>query len=222
MMNSAEEPRTTIVRNNLAKCNHGQLNTLVTIGSFLPIRDDFHPRRNQARQKLATLQSTRFKDLASDVYHELKRRYPHVLNIDEQLPPLPRSKETQGLPSQSTNIIPVKGMMSVESINLSDDEGDGQPPLMENGNNQSLDSLMADLGNMVRTPQPLEKHKFPEVRKKIQAQNFSYYFYKSQDLQYEYERKIDSMAKRIKMLELALDNVSGWIVLVFTFILILD
>ncbi|KAG8904620.1 component of the polarisome [Tulasnella sp. 403] len=43
---------------------------------FLPVRDDFHPKRNQARQKLATLPKTRFKDLSSDVFYELGRRYP--------------------------------------------------------------------------------------------------------------------------------------------------
>lgn len=43
---------------------------------FLPLRPDFHPKRNQARQKLATLPKNRFKDLASDVYFELNRRYP--------------------------------------------------------------------------------------------------------------------------------------------------
>lgn len=43
---------------------------------FLPVRDDFHPKRNQARQKLATLPKSRFKDLSGDVFHELGRRYP--------------------------------------------------------------------------------------------------------------------------------------------------
>ena len=43
---------------------------------FLPVREDFHPKRNLARQKLATLSTLRFKDLSSDVYHELVRRYP--------------------------------------------------------------------------------------------------------------------------------------------------
>ncbi|KAF9648389.1 hypothetical protein BDM02DRAFT_3082236, partial [Thelephora ganbajun] len=43
---------------------------------FLPVRDDFHPKRNQARQKLATLPASRFKDLSSDVFYELSRRYP--------------------------------------------------------------------------------------------------------------------------------------------------
>ena len=43
---------------------------------FLPVREEFHPKRNQARQKLATLPTTRFEDLSSDVYFELARRYP--------------------------------------------------------------------------------------------------------------------------------------------------
>lgn len=40
-------------------------------------------------------------------------------------------------------------MISVESIGYSDDENGGRP---DNENIQSLDSLMADLGNMVKVP----------------------------------------------------------------------
>ena len=54
-----------------------------SLGSFLPVREDFHPRRNQARQKLATLPSSRFRDLASDVYHELSRRYSHIIMTEQ-------------------------------------------------------------------------------------------------------------------------------------------
>lgn len=43
---------------------------------FLPVKEEFHPKRNQARQKLATLPPSRFEDLSSDVYFELARRYP--------------------------------------------------------------------------------------------------------------------------------------------------
>ena len=39
-------------------------------------KDNFHPKRNQARQKLATLPPGRFKELASDVLYEIERRYP--------------------------------------------------------------------------------------------------------------------------------------------------
>ncbi len=50
--------------------------SLVALVPFLPVRDEFHPKRNQARQKLATLPISRFRDLSSDVYYELVRRYP--------------------------------------------------------------------------------------------------------------------------------------------------
>ncbi|KAF9884318.1 component of the polarisome [Aspergillus nanangensis] len=46
------------------------------IPPFLPPRGDFHEKRNQARQKLASLQHQRFRDLATDVYTELERRFP--------------------------------------------------------------------------------------------------------------------------------------------------
>ena len=43
---------------------------------FLVPRESFHPKRNQARQKLATLPPGRFKELASDVLYEIERSYP--------------------------------------------------------------------------------------------------------------------------------------------------
>ncbi|KAG6381880.1 hypothetical protein JVT61DRAFT_495 [Boletus reticuloceps] len=49
----------------------------------LPPRDEFHPKRNQARQKLATLPAARFEDLSSDVYFELSRRYPEFKEENE-------------------------------------------------------------------------------------------------------------------------------------------
>jgi hypothetical protein len=49
---------------------------LTSVVPYLPLRADFHPKRNQARQKLATLPTSRFEDLSSDVYFELARRYP--------------------------------------------------------------------------------------------------------------------------------------------------
>lgn len=42
----------------------------------LPPRDNFHPKRNQARQKLSTLPVERFGALATDVFFELERRFP--------------------------------------------------------------------------------------------------------------------------------------------------
>ena len=46
------------------------------VPSHLLPRKEFHPKRNQARQKLSSLQSDRFRELAADVFFELERRFP--------------------------------------------------------------------------------------------------------------------------------------------------
>ncbi|KAF2124521.1 hypothetical protein P153DRAFT_426525 [Dothidotthia symphoricarpi CBS 119687] len=52
---------------------------------FLLPKNNFHPKRNQARQKLSTLPLERFRQLATDVFYELERRYPRFTGGD--LPP---------------------------------------------------------------------------------------------------------------------------------------
>jgi hypothetical protein len=46
------------------------------VPASLPPKNSFHPKRNQARQKLSTLPLERFRQLASDVFYELERRFP--------------------------------------------------------------------------------------------------------------------------------------------------
>ncbi len=46
------------------------------VPDYLLPEDSFHPKRNQARQKLASLGPPRFRDLATDVFCELERRIP--------------------------------------------------------------------------------------------------------------------------------------------------
>ncbi|WWC85905.1 uncharacterized protein L201_000775 [Kwoniella dendrophila CBS 6074] len=94
---------------------------------FLPVREDFHPKRNQARQKLATLPKNRFKDLASDVFYELKRRYPEFEEEQERQydepPPAPgptRPPYSQNSSSQSlrdrTNPTPPPGALNARLV----------------------------------------------------------------------------------------------------------
>lgn len=49
---------------------------------YLLPKDTFHPKRNQARQKLSTLPPPRFRDLATDVFYELERRFPRFAGGD--------------------------------------------------------------------------------------------------------------------------------------------
>ena len=52
---------------------------------FLSAREGFHPKRNQARQKLSTLPTTRCQDLAGDVYFEIARRHAKFKADDVRL-----------------------------------------------------------------------------------------------------------------------------------------
>ncbi|KAJ2662459.1 component of the polarisome [Coemansia sp. RSA 1200] len=67
---------------------------------FLRVRDHYHPKRNQARQKLATLSRSKFVDLVHDVDEGLKRRFPHKID----------TVQGYGQPSHTA---------SYESVNLS-------------------------------------------------------------------------------------------------------
>jgi hypothetical protein len=75
--------------------------------AFLQPEDNFHPKRNQARQKLSTLGSPRFRDLATDVFCELERRFPGFAGGD-----IPRLDSPAGSvrPPPSRTGTPVNGM----------------------------------------------------------------------------------------------------------------
>ncbi|SJX64926.1 related to SPA2 protein [Sporisorium reilianum f. sp. reilianum] len=101
---------------------------------FLAVRDEFHPKRNQARQKLATLPRNRFKDLASDVFFELERRFPElkqefrpeaIAREQEREQQMRREAEAalqrkdsvgQPQPSMSDRIVPAKSTLVEEDI----------------------------------------------------------------------------------------------------------
>lgn len=70
----------------------------------LPPRNVFHPKRNQARQKLSTLPPERFRQLATDVFFELGSRMPGLVGGDGDRPASPtgsiasRASSRQGPP----------------------------------------------------------------------------------------------------------------------------
>ncbi|KAJ3122393.1 component of the polarisome [Nowakowskiella sp. JEL0407] len=62
---------------------------------FLPINPDYHPKRNRARQKLATLVVFRFKDFVFDMYLEIERRFPNFSNEQDAQKPASDSATAQ-------------------------------------------------------------------------------------------------------------------------------
>jgi len=53
---------------------------------YLPSVPTFHPRRNQAREKLATLVTKRFAALLTDTVLEIRARYPGICTLREFVP----------------------------------------------------------------------------------------------------------------------------------------
>ncbi|KAK3362693.1 putative cell polarity protein [Lasiosphaeria hispida] len=73
---------------------------------YLVPEENFHPKRNQARQKLSSLGPPRFRDLATDVFCELERRYPRFAGGD-----IPRVGSPMSIRGpQSRSQTPVSGM----------------------------------------------------------------------------------------------------------------
>ncbi|KAI9648702.1 component of the polarisome [Ciborinia camelliae] len=72
---------------------------------YLLPKNTFHPKRNQARQKLSTLPPPRFRDLATDVFYELERRFPQFTTGERNRVGSPGS--TRGPPSRNGNGTPI-------------------------------------------------------------------------------------------------------------------
>ena len=80
------------------------------IPRFLLPRNNFHPKRNQARQKLSTLPQKKFRELATDVLFELERRFPRftgaerVANRGASRPPTAQGYHGVRRPSNASSI----------------------------------------------------------------------------------------------------------------------
>ena len=97
------------------------------------MRQEFHPKRNQARQKLATLPMAKYKDLATDVMFEIENRCPAVINKgDKKI--LDNEQDLLSPRSEAANLLPPPPSQKPDDLNM-----------------ESLDSLMNDLGQMLKT-----------------------------------------------------------------------
>lgn len=86
-----------------------------------PILSDVHRfmTAQQARQKLATLPVTRFRDLGSDVFFELERRYPEFKEEQELArvtPPPPAGIQTSSAANEV--LVPNKSTLVEEDVGL--------------------------------------------------------------------------------------------------------
>lgn len=122
-----------------------------TTEPYLSVRNDFHPKRNQARQKLATLPLQRFRDLASDVYYELERRYPEfgedeVSRSSSPHPPLNEARAALPSSRSRDNVSQSNGNNNLQPSNSNNNlvaaSGRRSPsPLPSSSSNRDLNNL---------------------------------------------------------------------------------
>lgn len=76
----------TDVYDELNRREDERMQRFANVPRALPPKQSFHPKRNQARQKLSTLPIDRFRQLATDVFYELERRIPRFAGGDIDRP----------------------------------------------------------------------------------------------------------------------------------------
>lgn len=86
----------TDVYDELIRREDDRLQRMPNVPRFLLPRQTFHPKRNQARQKLSTLPIERFRQLATDVFYELERRIPRFMGSEMNRPSSTASTASRG------------------------------------------------------------------------------------------------------------------------------
>lgn len=90
---------------------------------YLLASDKFHPKRNQARQKLSSLGPPRFRDLATDVFCELERRFPRFIAGDIPRLSSPVSTRAPSRPGTAMSGFAPRGMSRRQPSNASSIRG---------------------------------------------------------------------------------------------------
>ncbi|UJO16641.1 uncharacterized protein CLAFUR5_04209 [Fulvia fulva] len=92
----------TDVYDELIRREDERMQRVDSVPRFLPPKQNFHPKRNQARQKLSTLPLERFRQLATDVFYELERRIPRFAggNISRPRSTTSNASSRSQVPSQ--------------------------------------------------------------------------------------------------------------------------
>ncbi|KAI8324068.1 hypothetical protein GQ54DRAFT_82731 [Martensiomyces pterosporus] len=188
---------------------------------FLPVRDHYHPKRNQARQKLATLSRPKFVDLVQDVNAELKRRFPQQTASTQSSAPStsrgntpsgpgygPGSQQSaQGMqPSSQYSSYSAQPSSAPPKQMYSQYQPGRSPPVsggsMGGGSNErsldSVDRVASDLNNAIQISQQGSAGRMPTPDERMVMRHPSSDIEK---LRNEYEMRLSAMRKRIGQLE---------------------
>ena len=86
----------TDIYDELIRREDERLHRVANVPKSLLPKPTFHPKRNQARQKLSTLPMEPFRQLATDVFYELERRVPRFAGGDIDRPSSSTSSASRG------------------------------------------------------------------------------------------------------------------------------
>ncbi|KAJ3133683.1 component of the polarisome [Physocladia obscura] len=126
---------------------------------YLQPRQDFHPKRNQTRQKLASLAVANFKKMAADLFFELERRYPNLIQeYPKDKSPSPEQQQQQ---QQQPAVAVAQSVASSTTTERRRDRGERLAPRsvatrsINNGTtvisptSRSIDDVMNELGSIM-------------------------------------------------------------------------
>jgi len=116
---------------------------------FLQPEPTFYPKRNQARQKLASLAAPRFRELASDIFCELERRFPRFAAGD-----IPRAASRSSARTGRSQTPSSNGMRSASTRRKMSDSSSlrGPPPLDSSGMPASPSLSSSEFGGRPGAP----------------------------------------------------------------------
>ena len=106
----SEDVYDELLRREDARSAQGPDGTGRNVPPYLLPRQNIHPKRNQARQKLSTLAQKKFRELATDVLFEVERRFPRftgaekVANRGGSRPPTAQGFHGMRKPSNASSI----------------------------------------------------------------------------------------------------------------------
>ncbi|PJF16982.1 hypothetical protein PSACC_03211 [Paramicrosporidium saccamoebae] len=156
----------------LERLTVGQLNELLTdvcdeiqrrnshspAEPFLAIRLEYSPKRNQARQKLADLVSTRFVQLVANVHCELERRFPE-LQLEQAMQ---ESQLNDKLEQLSYSLASLPGLNN-SSYNLTSDIVPSMAQMERLIEESTTESSKGVLSATLTTPKTLERQDSAEI-----------------------------------------------------------
>lgn len=118
----------TDVYDELVRREDERAGRMPNVPRYLPPKQNFHPKRNQARQKLSTLPMERFRQLATDVFYELERRIPRFAGNDIDRPMSASSNR-----SRAQSRAGMRPMPGPPGAYRGPPPGPGRPPMGPNG-----------------------------------------------------------------------------------------